>query len=93
MKEKNLTRISLEEARKNKGETDWDKVRTHGDYKGPQEFEVDWSRTELVTREAKKLISLRVDPDILEFFKSEGKGYQTRINSVLRAYMKAMKRA
>jgi uncharacterized protein (DUF4415 family) len=32
-------------------------------------------------------ISFRVDPDVLAFFKSEGAGYQSRMNAVLRAYM------
>lgn len=32
-------------------------------------------------------ISLRVDPDVLEFFKQDGGGYQSRMNAVLRAYM------
>ena len=39
--------------------------------------------------EPKKAVSLRIDPDILDFFKSQGKGYQTRMNAVLRAYMEA----
>jgi uncharacterized protein (DUF4415 family) len=34
-------------------------------------------------------ISLRVDADILAFFKHQGKGYLTHINAVLRAYMRA----
>ncbi|CAB1065158.1 hypothetical protein D1BOALGB6SA_9955 [Olavius sp. associated proteobacterium Delta 1] len=38
---------------------------------------------------AKSLISIRIDPDVLEWFKSQGAGYQTRINAVLRMYMKA----
>jgi uncharacterized protein (DUF4415 family) len=37
----------------------------------------------------KTSISLRVDRDVLEWFKSQGPGYQTRINSVLRAYRDA----
>ena len=37
----------------------------------------------------KKAISLRLDPDILKFFKDGGAGYQTRINAVLRAYKDA----
>ncbi|MGL4296346.1 MAG: BrnA antitoxin family protein [Aestuariivirga sp.] len=32
-------------------------------------------------------MSLRIDPDVLAFFKASGKGYQTRMNAVLRAYM------
>lgn len=34
----------------------------------------------------KAAISLRVDVDILEWFKAQGPGYQTRINAILRAY-------
>jgi uncharacterized protein (DUF4415 family) len=37
----------------------------------------------------KTTISLRVDADVLEWFKSAGPGYQTRINAVLRAYKEA----
>lgn len=35
---------------------------------------------------AKAAISLRVDADVLEWFKAQGPGYQTRINAVLRAF-------
>ncbi len=37
----------------------------------------------------KTAISLRVDQDVLEWFKAQGEGYQTRINSVLRAFRDA----
>lgn len=37
----------------------------------------------------KSSISLRVDSDVLEWFKAQGTGYQTRINSVLRAFRDA----
>ena len=37
----------------------------------------------------KSLVSLRVDQDVLEWFKSQGAGYQTRINAVLRAFRDA----
>ena len=37
----------------------------------------------------KTSISLRVDADVLEWFKRQGPGYQTRINSVLRAFRDA----
>ena len=36
----------------------------------------------------KQQITLRIDNDILDFFKKMGKGYQTRINQVLREYKK-----
>jgi uncharacterized protein (DUF4415 family) len=38
---------------------------------------------------AKKLISLRIDEDVIEFFKHTGSRYQTRINAVLRSYVSA----
>jgi uncharacterized protein (DUF4415 family) len=34
----------------------------------------------------KAAISLRVDADVLDWFKAQGPGYQTRINAILRAY-------
>lgn len=37
----------------------------------------------------KAAISLRLDPDVLDWFKTQGPGYQTRMNIVLRAYMDA----
>ena len=38
---------------------------------------------------SKASISLRVDQDVLEWFKGQGAGYQTRINAVLRAFRDA----
>lgn len=37
----------------------------------------------------KASVSLRIDVDVLEWFKSRGRGYQTRINAVLRAFKEA----
>jgi uncharacterized protein (DUF4415 family) len=39
----------------------------------------------------KKQITVRIDPDVLAFFRKQGRGYQTMINAVLRKYMKARK--
>ena len=38
---------------------------------------------------SKKQITLRLDPDVIDFFKAGGPGYQTRMNAVLRSYMLA----
>jgi uncharacterized protein (DUF4415 family) len=38
-------------------------------------------------RRRKVLLSLRIDHDVLEWFRAQGPGYQTRMNAVLRAYM------
>ena len=37
----------------------------------------------------KSQVTLRIDSDVLQWFKDRGKGYQTRINALLRAYMEA----
>jgi len=37
----------------------------------------------------KKQVTLRIDPDIIAFFKKQGKGYQSMINAVLRKYVDA----
>jgi hypothetical protein len=37
-------------------------------------------------------ITLRVDMDVLDWFKAQGQGYQTRINKLLRGYMEAQRR-
>ena len=38
---------------------------------------------------SKQQVTIRLDDDVLEWFRALGKGYQTRINSLLRAYMDA----
>ncbi len=37
----------------------------------------------------KKQVTIRLDSDVLAWFRAQGKGYQTRINALLRAYMEA----
>ena len=38
---------------------------------------------------AKQQVTLRIDSDVLEWFRQQGRGYQTKINTLLRAYMEA----
>jgi uncharacterized protein (DUF4415 family) len=40
----------------------------------------------------KTLVSLRIDQDVLEWFRAKGTGYQSRMNALLRAYMDAHKK-
>ncbi len=49
-----------------------------------------WKTAQLVMRQRKGTVTIRLDADLLEWFRRE-KGYQTRINSILRAYMNAQK--
>jgi uncharacterized protein (DUF4415 family) len=54
----------------------------------------DWYKNaEAVTSTPKKLLSLRLDSDVVDWFKQRGPGYQTRINAVLRTFMQQKKRA
>lgn len=54
----------------------------------------DWYKeAEAVMPTAKKLLSLRLDADIVDWFKNRGPGYQTRMNAVLRAFIQQKKRA
>lgn len=43
----------------------------------------------LPERRHKVLLSVRIDHDVLEWFRAQGPGYQTRINAVLRVWMEA----
>ena len=80
-----------------KGKTDWARVDAMTDEEveaaiasDPDwaEFkDLDWSDAVLVMPPKKKAISIRVDEDVLDYFKSQGEGYQRRINAVLRSYM------
>ncbi len=64
------------------GDTDW------------QDIPRDWHKNAVpVVPGAKRLVSLRLEPDVLDFFRAQGKGYQTRMNAVLRAYMRASRAA
>jgi len=40
----------------------------------------------------KKQITIRLDPDVLDYFKTKGRGYQSSINATLRRYMEAQQR-
>lgn len=52
-----------------------------------------WDEATLVMPSEKVKVGIRLDSDVLEWFKGAGKGYQTRINAVLKSYMDAHKRA
>ena len=49
----------------------------------------DWENGFVGLTPPKAVLNMRVDQDVLDFFKSEGRGYQTRMNAVLRSYMLA----
>ncbi len=98
MSDENFTIVSRDSPRR--GKTDWaafdaltdeqieEAVRNDPDAV-PLDF--NWDEAVLVIPPKKKAISIRVDEDVLDYFKHEGAGYQRRINAVLRSYMQQKK--
>ncbi len=79
---------------KKKLKTDWGKLENMSDqdidYSDIPPLDKDFfKKGKLRLPKSKPLISIRIDPDVLEWFKSQGTGYQTRMNAVLRMYMEA----
>lgn len=81
-----------------KSRTDWARV------KATKDSEIDFSDSPELTPEAfaravvskglrpvmaKAQLTLRLDADVLDWFRAQGSGYQTRINALLRAYRDA----
>jgi len=101
-KDENITRVSRDDPRR--GKTDWATVDALTDEEIEEAvrndpdavpLDFDWSKAVLVIPPKKKAISIRVDEDVLDYFKKQGTGYQRRMNAVLRSYMqqKRKKRA
>jgi uncharacterized protein (DUF4415 family) len=94
MKKENI--VTRKWGDRRKGKTDWARVdaltdediaKAVADDPDAAPIDIDWSDAVLVIPVRKKAISIRVDEDVLDYFKSEGDGYQRRINAVLRSYM------
>jgi uncharacterized protein (DUF4415 family) len=93
-----ITRVTLEEAKRMKGETDYSRLdtmtekdiaRAVAEDPDAAPVDTDWAKARLVLPPSKQNVTLRVDRDVLEWFRASGKGFHTRMNAVLRAYMKA----
>ncbi|MSP88752.1 MAG: hypothetical protein EXQ92_08080 [Alphaproteobacteria bacterium] len=83
--------------RRGKSRTDWAKVDATGARAlkasiaaDPDDTHaaLDWTRAVRGLPPPKRAIKLRIDADVLAWFRATGKGYQTRMNNVLRAYAK-----
>jgi uncharacterized protein (DUF4415 family) len=57
----------------------------------PSTDESFWKNAKVIVPKHKCQITLRIDDDIIEWFRHEGKGYQSKINAVLRSYVEAHK--
>lgn len=99
MKSATITRTTLEEAkaRRARGEsrTDWARVDalTEEELEASIDYEEEGypipGTLRAVPDTRKQQITVRFDRDLIEFFKGQGPGYQTRMNAVLRSYMLA----
>ena len=83
-------------ATSNKSQTDWKRVDAVPDHKidfsGAPELTPEMFARALVRRGLKPVmpkrqLTIRIDSDVLDWYRRQGPGYQTRINALLRAYM------
>ncbi|MBF0456597.1 MAG: BrnA antitoxin family protein [Nitrospirae bacterium] len=98
MNRKRITR-ALKQAQPTNDKTDWARVAAMTDTEieqavasDPDTFipDANWfDKAQIVMPQTKSMVTLRLDPDVLKWFKHDGRGYQTRINAVLRAFVKA----
>jgi uncharacterized protein (DUF4415 family) len=52
-----------------------------------------WKKAELRLPQKKESLTLRLDHDVVAWFRSAGRGYQTKMNAVLRSYMRSARHA
>jgi uncharacterized protein (DUF4415 family) len=92
---KHITCVSSDEARRLRDDTDDVRVdamtdddiaRAVADDPDTVPLDLDWTKARLVIPPGKEVVTLRLDIDVLGWFRAQGKGYQTRINQVLRVW-------
>lgn len=94
-----IVRYTSDQLKDIKDETDWDRVNAMTDEDIEKAMADDPDAAPLLDEEwfskatyvpkTKEAVTIRLDHDILEFFRKQGKGYQTRINHVLKTYVDA----
>ncbi len=82
-----------------KPKTDWDQFDALTDENIRDGIEADpdvhptdedfWRTADVVLPQPKETMTIRLDADVLAWFRKQGRGYQTRINAILRSYMRA----
>jgi uncharacterized protein (DUF4415 family) len=83
---------------KHQTSTDWERLRRAGPASIRKGIAADpdaratdeqfWKTAKVVMPTPKEIVTMRLDADLLRWFRRE-RGYQTRINAILRAYMQA----
>lgn len=75
----------------NVSQTDWKRLEkmqdTEIDLSEAPELDDDFFARAEICIPSKQSVTMRLDSDVLDWFKTQGKGYQTRINRLLRSYM------
>lgn len=93
-----IHRISADEARRLQDDTDYARLDAMTDEDIARAVaadpdaappDSDWSRARVVLPPGKDNVTLRIDRDVLAWYRGTGKGFHTRMNAVLRAYMEA----
>jgi uncharacterized protein (DUF4415 family) len=79
---------------KSRSNTNWERLSTMTDKEidltdSPELDDSFFASATILLPEPKKSISLRIDKDVLDWYRHQGPGYQTRMNAVLRMYMRA----
>jgi uncharacterized protein (DUF4415 family) len=82
-----------------KDRTDWERVHRFSeadiermagdDAENPATAEEDWADAQIGLPPRKTRIHASLDKDVVDWFRRQGRGYQTRMNAVLRKYMEA----
>ena len=76
--------------------TDWEKIKAMKDsdidFSDAPELDDEFFTEAKLWPGKKKQITIRLDPDVIDFFKTKGRGYQSSINAALRRYMEAQQR-
>ena len=95
-KPERIVRVTAEEARQMPDRTDYarldamtdeDIAKAVAEDPDAAPLDIDWTQARLVLPPGKESVTLRVDQDVLDWFRKQGKGYQTRMNAVLRAFV------
>lgn len=100
MKEKHI--VVRNHARR-RGQTDWESVASMSEREIQRRAKADpdaqptdanfWKNARVVMPPGKRPITVRIDRDVLAWFRARGRGYQSRMNAVLRSYMDAHRKA
>ncbi len=81
--------------RRGEDQTDWGRVdalteeELEASIDHAEEGEFDWSTVQVGIPGPKQQLTVRFDADVVDWFKAQGAGYQTRMNAVLRSFVEA----